>query len=519
MAEVVAIIVELESPGSFLKSNLQRMSNIEMDENDADLIFISEEHIDLEESASLQTEQKEATRMEEIEDNDFHADTEISKIVDETDPEQVEDVGEQDELEGQDEKLANKAVGKDGLMVVDEWDDNEIESEQEDDATEKDEEAINPESVEHSVLHMPSLKFVLEDIGHLKENRWLVVHPLEIDELEHPMLKEIFARDSCEEVKSQFVRSKVCSKTWTGILVLKFMTSGSAAQAMDDIKQIKEDIVVKLQSNSKAVMEEFVKDSRGEKFWTDNVLIVRNLTEDVKLESLKELFPDAEEIVIHKQASKRKETTLVRGYAFLLYPTDELASMASKEYETKKLMLDGQRLYVLKYRLPVENLPRGLLRLRERKIILKQLEKLTKIVEKTAVDPSVKVPETATKRIDKCKAVIERDDKARKELNLAAPSYEEMKQMSGLPVVTAADCHRFLLRMGIIEEPQKIEDTHVSRKNSRSRSPSRHGARNLQRSFRKAPSPRSMRRMSPRKKKLEPRIWSKSKSWKYVSFR
>lgn len=29
-------------------------------------------------------------------------------------------------------------------------------------ATEKDEEAINPESVEHSVLHMPSLKFVLE---------------------------------------------------------------------------------------------------------------------------------------------------------------------------------------------------------------------------------------------------------------------------------------------------------------------------------------------------------------------
>lgn len=35
--------------------------------------------------------------------------------------------------------------------------------------------------------------------------------------------------------------------------------------------------------------------------------------------------------------------------------------------------------------------------MRERKIILKQLEKLTKIVEKTAVDPSVKVPETVTK--------------------------------------------------------------------------------------------------------------------------
>lgn len=50
-------------------------------------------------------------------------------------------------------------------------------------------------------------------------------------------------------------------------------------------------------------------------------------------------------------------------YAFLLYPTDELASIASKEYETKKLMLDGQRLYVLKYRLPVENLPRGMMQL------------------------------------------------------------------------------------------------------------------------------------------------------------
>lgn len=47
--------------------------------------------------------------------------------------------------------------------------------------------------------------------------------------------------------------------------------------------------------------------------WTDNVLVVRNLIDDVKLESLKELFPEAEEVVIHKEASKRRESTIARG--------------------------------------------------------------------------------------------------------------------------------------------------------------------------------------------------------------
>lgn len=46
-------------------------------------------------------------------------------------------------------------------------------------------------------------------------------------------------------------------------------------------------------------------------------------------------------------------------YAFLLFRTDTQAADAAKEYEDKKLMLDGHRLAVLTYRQPEENLPRG----------------------------------------------------------------------------------------------------------------------------------------------------------------
>ena len=54
------------------------------------------------------------------------------------------------------------------------------------------------------------------DIGHLKQNRRVVIYPMTIKELESAKLKEIIANDACEEMKVDFVRSKSDSKEYTG---------------------------------------------------------------------------------------------------------------------------------------------------------------------------------------------------------------------------------------------------------------------------------------------------------------
>lgn len=45
--------------------------------------------------------------------------------------------------------------------------------------------------------------------------------------------------------------------------------------------------------------------------WTDNLLLIRNIAEDTTVEALQELFPDAEEIVVHKdkENKQRKESS------------------------------------------------------------------------------------------------------------------------------------------------------------------------------------------------------------------
>jgi len=130
------------------------MSNVEGDDNDVDgdLIFISEEHIDLDDSTQLKHEQSAETREGEMNAEAEDAGADVSNTEgdaeqehmdeeEEQEPEehegeeQEEDEAEGDEPEGEalEEEKLEKSVGKDGLMVVDEWDDDDLESEPEED--------------------------------------------------------------------------------------------------------------------------------------------------------------------------------------------------------------------------------------------------------------------------------------------------------------------------------------------------------------------------------------------------
>ena len=71
-------------------------------------------------------------------------------------------------------------------------------------------------------------------------------------------------------------------------------------------------------------------------------------------------------------------------------------------------------------------------------------------------------------RMEVCKSLIEKDDKSRKEVDLPAPTLEELKKMQGLPILPNADCHRLLIRLGVIKEKKRSSTDDRGRKDGRS---------------------------------------------------
>jgi len=54
------------------------------------------------------------------------------------------------------------------------------------------------------------------DLGHLKQGRRVMVHPLKVLELAHPNVLETIQQASCEEIKLHFVRPQNNPEDWSG---------------------------------------------------------------------------------------------------------------------------------------------------------------------------------------------------------------------------------------------------------------------------------------------------------------
>jgi len=55
------------------------------------------------------------------------------------------------------------------------------------------------------------------DVGHLKKERRVIVHPLTLAEFNGDTMQTLLSRDSCEEMKIHFVRPKNRPEDWSGL--------------------------------------------------------------------------------------------------------------------------------------------------------------------------------------------------------------------------------------------------------------------------------------------------------------
>ena len=58
--------------------------------------------------------------------------------------------------------------------------------------------------------------------------------------------------------------------------------------------------------------------------------------------------------------------------------------------------------------------------------------------------------------MEKCKALLEKDDKARTDLKLPTPTFEDFKQMRGFRPYTPKEAERALFSLGIIMKNKKV---------------------------------------------------------------
>lgn len=56
------------------------------------------------------------------------------------------------------------------------------------------------------------------DLGHLKQGRRVMVHPLRVPELSNPKVLETIQQESCEEIKLHFVRPQGNPEDWSGLV-------------------------------------------------------------------------------------------------------------------------------------------------------------------------------------------------------------------------------------------------------------------------------------------------------------
>jgi hypothetical protein len=57
-------------------------------------------------------------------------------------------------------------------------------------------------------------------VGHLKTERRVMIHSLDWNELNHPAMVETVLKDTCEEIKLNFVRPKDNPEAWSGSVEL-----------------------------------------------------------------------------------------------------------------------------------------------------------------------------------------------------------------------------------------------------------------------------------------------------------
>jgi hypothetical protein len=207
-----------------------------------------------------------------------------------------------------------------------------------------------------------------------------------------------------------------------GCVLLSFKSTLVAAEVMKSLKLIRDDLTVR-HPRSGETPERLLESLNKEYMHPDeklcnSILLVRPITEDTTVASLKEVFTDAIDIVIAHQPKSESRV------AYIIYDDAEGMSKAFDKYTAEQPVLGDKKLRILKYEPSVE-MPPGLLRLKRRYRIMLQMEKLKKAMK----DPfNSRHLGAMRSTIDQCHTLIERDDLVRQELGLSTPSFSELRR-------------------------------------------------------------------------------------------
>jgi RNA recognition motif-containing protein len=416
-----------------------------MASSDQEGIEIGEDHIEMYEEVDVAPETENGDEQEKV--------TEGEHEVMEGDNHEHEEI---DEMSSS--RKRSRSPSETAPEEKDDFDDNELDSDV-DESEEKDEGVEDPEVEEHELLSMPHLRHVMNDVGHLKQERRIMVRPVTFDELNHPAVLSAAAKDTCEEIVVHFVRPKDNPYDWKGFLTMQFTSGLVGDETTEELKLIREDLVVDCEKKSGypwTTVDNWVREEKGNKRWTDCILYIKNVGENVTETELKEVFTEASDVVIPQSDKKRdekKENTKTTRFAYAVYRTGELARMAAEEFTSKTVELDGQVLKVYQYRIPVDVMPRGLLKLHERRTVLKYLEKLTEKVESSTDDQ--KAPDWVTKRYKLCSEIIERDNKQRHTHHLSVPNLAGLREMRAVKILRGDERRELLIRLGVLDRPRR----------------------------------------------------------------
>lgn len=422
--------------------------------------IVTDELIDVDESAA-DDYNLEAGADEAAEENGSHDETDVK----DDEQEQAQDVDRAEKVSRKRSRSRSKSPPE--SQEKDDFDDEELDSDV-DETVEKADDETDPEDEEYEMLNMPPQRSVVNEVGHLKQERRVMAHSLSMAEFTDVPMQTLLSLEACEELRIHFVRPKGRPQDWSGFVVMNFMSSQAAKQASDDLKAIREDLKISTEGGAAwSVTELWAKEEKGQKRWTDTVLYVKNIGENVTEEQLKEVFVDADDIVIPKADTRRKDAKKTKT-AYVVYRTSELALDAARDYAERSVELDGHRLKIYKYHVPVESRPSSYLRLRERRVVLKYLAKLTEKIDSCTAEEQT-VPEWCTKRQKWCESLIERDDKFRQSFGLSTPSLDDIRGMKRVPLVTGANRKSLLTRLGVLERRRPTYGRRDSRDHNRDR--------------------------------------------------
>jgi len=255
----------------------------------------------------------------------------------------TESMDSTDDVEKKVDEADEKAEKKDEKKDDDDEEDKDDEDEVEDVIVLEDieDDGEDPSEVEVEKFNQPSEHSVLNDLSEMKTRRKVLVYPIKMSELSHPVLLEAIGKSA--EFRTGFVQTISDNRSvWSGFAEINFRSAFVSAESLQSLKTIREDITVRCieaGDTAKSTIQLLggADSPDANKKLISSVLIVKAVADDVSIDSLREVFSSSSDIVIPQNQKSGKRL------AYVIYDGEEALEAAYKTFEEKQPEIDKKR--------------------------------------------------------------------------------------------------------------------------------------------------------------------------------